>query len=58
MKDKIKFTKIKDIKELDEAIKYLPENTFYPVEYKKKKLIIAPYKVYNAVLEDNIDLLD
>lgn len=58
MRDKIEFPKIKNIIELEEALKYMPKDSYYLFEYKEEKMIIAPYKVYKALIEDNIELLD
>ena len=58
MVDKIKFPKIKNIKELEDALKHMPKDSYYPFEYNNEKMIIAPYKVYKALIEDNIELLD
>ena len=58
MNDKIEFKKIKNIEELDNAIKYMPKNAYYAFKYKGEKMIIAPYEVYKTLIEDNIDLLN
>lgn len=58
MEDKIEFPKIKNIKELEGALKHMPKDSYYTFEYKGEKMIIAPYKVYKALIEDNIELLD
>ena len=38
MVDKIEFPKIKNITELEDALKHMPKDSYYPFEYNNEKV--------------------